>query len=64
MKKIVAEIFQAKLKETTLAISEIKGYGTVNSVFDVACRDESYVIRLNKEEGKGLEFIKEEWCNN
>ncbi|MFK8164367.1 MAG: aminoglycoside phosphotransferase family protein [Lewinella sp.] len=64
MKQRVTKIFKKELNEVPLSVMEIAGYGTVNSVFMVACQSVNYVIRLNEEEGKHLEFIKEEWCIN
>jgi len=64
MKQRVSEIFKKELNEVPLSVMEIAGYGTVNSVFMVACQSVNYAIRLNEEEGKRLEFIKEEWCIN
>lgn len=61
MKDLLLEIFKEELSEEILSFNEIKGYGSVNTIFDVEGKNGNYVIRLNKED-KELEYKKEKWC--
>lgn len=61
MKKIIQEIFQAELSEKTLAITGIKGFGSVNEVFEVKGEKDEYIIRINNV-NKRIEYQKERWC--
>jgi tRNA A-37 threonylcarbamoyl transferase component Bud32 len=61
MKNLIHEIFSREFSEIILSVNEIKGLGSVNSVFEVHGRRGEYIIRLNTEE-KRLEYKKEHWC--
>jgi tRNA A-37 threonylcarbamoyl transferase component Bud32 len=61
MKDLIHEIFSREFSEIILSVNEIKGLGSVNSVFEVHGRKGKYIIRLNTEE-KRLEYKKEHWC--
>ena len=43
-------------------IEEITGLGCVNRVFKVRTEDERYVVRMNDDPNRKLEFEKEKWC--
>ena len=62
MKDIIAEIFEDELNEKVEVVTEITGFGSVNHVFDVTCLGGNYVVRVNDEENRNLEFVKENWC--
>ena len=64
LEKIIAEIIFKELGELPIFISQILDFGSVNHVFDVSCPSNNFIIRLNLEENKRLEFLKEEWCIN
>ncbi len=49
----------SELGEEVFSIKEIVGLGSVNKVFDV---NDNYIIRLNDESQKAIEYKKETWC--
>lgn len=61
MKNLIIDIFRQEFSETVLAVNEIIGLGSVNSVFEVQGTKRAYIIRLNTD-GKRLEYQKEHWC--
>lgn len=64
MKEEIKKIINNTLNEETISISEIVDFGSVNNVFDVICQNNNYIVKLNKDKNKYLEFLKEEWCIN
>lgn len=62
MKIEITEILKEELNESIRIIKTITGFGSVNSVFEVNCFGGDYVIRINEEENRKLEFLKEKWC--
>ncbi len=62
MEKIIKEILHNELNEVARSIEEIEGLGTVNKVFDVKGNDADYIIRLNEDLQKEVEYRKEKWC--
>ena len=62
MKKIIQAILQKELKEEIQSINEIKGLGAVNKIFDIKGISNSYILRLNEEADKNIEYQKEKWC--
>jgi len=44
------------------SVEQIVGYGTVNAVYIIATALKEYVIRLNEEAAKLIEYKKERWC--
>ena len=62
MEKTIRNIFQHTLGETIQSIQEINDLGSVNRVFDIGASKGSYIIRLNDEPFKKLEYQKENWC--
>lgn len=62
MERIIQEILRYELSEEILSIIEIDGLGSVNKVFDIKGIYGDYIIRLNEDIGKNIEYQKEEWC--
>lgn len=62
MKEVVNQILESELNKTVDSISEITGLGSVNKVYDVNCKNKSYVVRINLDRNKEFEFWKEKWC--
>ncbi len=62
MKNNVHEILDSELNLKIDSISEIMDLGSVNSIFDITCKGESYIVRINPDRSKEFEFWKEKWC--
>lgn len=62
MKVIIQQIIQNELNDSVQFIQQITGLGTVNEVFEIQCGNENYIIRLNDEAAKKIEYQKENWC--
>jgi tRNA A-37 threonylcarbamoyl transferase component Bud32 len=62
MEKTIHDIFQENLNEETTSIRKINGYGSVNKVYDIIGKRDKYIIRLNGELNRRLEYPKEKWC--
>lgn len=62
MKEIINQILESELNKAVDSISEIIGLGLVNKVYDVNCKNKSYVVRINPDRNKEFEFWKEKWC--
>ncbi len=62
MKKISNQLFESDFNKKVDSISEIIGLGLVNKVYDVNCKNKSYVFRINPDRNKEFEFWKEKWC--
>lgn len=62
MNGIARKIAIEFLGEKPKSIIEIKEFGSVNKVFDITCRSKCFIIRINEQPSKRLEFLKEEWC--
>jgi len=61
MKRTIQKIV-SDLGEEILSITEIVGLGSVNRIFDVKSENANYIIRLNEESQKQIEYRKEKWC--
>lgn len=61
MKSLIQSILQRERQEEVLEYSTIH-FGSVNEVFEVHGSRQRYILRLNDEEAKRLEFEKEAWC--
>ena len=64
MKKIIQEIFRKELNATIQSYREIEGLGSVNLIFDVRVGNENYILRMNDDHNKQIEYKKETWCLN
>ncbi|MFK7949064.1 MAG: aminoglycoside phosphotransferase family protein [Saprospiraceae bacterium] len=62
MKATIPQIIQTELNDSVEAIQKIVGFGIVNQVFQVKGKKRDYVIRLNEEAAKKIEYQKENWC--
>ena len=62
MKKIIQAILRKAVKEEIQSISEITGLGSVNKVFDIKGIYGEYILRLNENADKNIEYQKEKWC--
>ena len=62
MENNVRKILESELNLKIDSISEIINLGSVNSIFDVTCHGESYIVRINPDSSKEFEFWKEKWC--
>ncbi|MCB0475781.1 MAG: aminoglycoside phosphotransferase family protein, partial [Flavobacteriaceae bacterium] len=62
MHKFIQRVIQKELGESVLSIREINGLGSVNQVFDVEGSTANYIIRLNEDPAKQVEYQKEKWC--
>jgi len=62
MIELIEKICRKELGETPNSIVEIKGFGTVNRVFDVQTRKNNFIFRINDDLGKILEYEKEKYC--
>lgn len=60
----IKNIIHNSLGEEPVSIAKIIDFGSVNNVYDVKCQNNNYIVRLNRDKGKKLEFLKEEWCIN
>lgn len=61
MEQIIREIINREQSEKVLSFREIKGFGTVNTIFDIRAQEGNYILRLNRDD-KRLEYKKEKWC--
>jgi fructosamine-3-kinase len=61
MMSLIREIISQELNEKVQSISEVKGLGSVNTIFEIEGIGGSYIIRLNADE-KRIEYRKEKWC--
>lgn len=59
---MIRQIFEHELAEKLYSIEEIKEFGYVNHVFNVKGNQTDYIIRLNENQNKRLEYQKEKWC--
>ena len=64
MEEIIEYIIWHELEEKIRSVNEIKDYGSVNLVYEVFGKKTEYVIRLNRERSKLIEYRKEFWCIN
>lgn len=55
-------IFSSALNQRYLSSREITGLGSVNRVFELEGELDSYMLRLNQDADKWLEYKKEAWC--
>jgi Ser/Thr protein kinase RdoA (MazF antagonist) len=62
MLQIAKKIAQLDIKEEVLSISEIADLGSVNSVFEIQTHANQYIIRINQNANKQVEYQKEKWC--
>ncbi len=62
MEKLVDEIMKFALNEKVESSIKIQDLGSVNDVYDVKSIKMNYIVRINKEKSKELEFLKEKWC--
>lgn len=62
MEQIIQKIVYTQLGDHINTIQEIEGLGSVNMVFDVEGNYGTYIIRLNAEPQRRLEYKKEQWC--
>ncbi len=62
MKEIVRSIIQNELNSYIESIAEIQGLGSVNRVFEVQCKQENYIVRINEDTHNKWEYAKEKWC--
>jgi fructosamine-3-kinase len=61
MKELIQEIIDQELDDEIQSVKEIKGLGSVNTVYDIKGQNGNYIIRLNSTE-KRIEYKKEKWC--
>lgn len=61
METLVKAIMEEELNEEVQRIGEIKGLGTVNTIFEIKGKKGDYILRLNKDD-KRIEYSKEKWC--
>lgn len=59
---IARKVIEKRLEDDILSINRIEGMGSVNEVFEVVGQEAEYVVRLNNDPMKKLEYQKEEWC--
>jgi aminoglycoside phosphotransferase (APT) family kinase protein len=62
MEKIVKDILAFTLNKKADTVLKIQDLGSVNDVYDVRCNEFNYIVRINQEINKEVEFIKEKWC--
>jgi len=62
MQKTIQTILRNELKEDIQSIKEIVGLGSVNKIFDIKGNGGEYILRLNEEADKKIEYQKEKWC--
>lgn len=62
MENLAAEIVRQELSLIDFSLEEIVGLGKVNKVYIVASQDGNFILRLNNEAHKTLEYRKEQWC--
>ncbi len=62
MKDQVDYIIKKILQKDIHSIREIKDFGSVNIIFELEGDHQNYIIRLNEEGHKLLEYQKENWC--
>jgi len=62
VEKIIQEIIQSELGDTPRLTVQIEGLGTVNMVYDINGANGNYIIRLNDDPAKKIEYRKEKWC--
>ena len=58
MKNIVIDIICKKIGTTPFTLYEIIGLGVVNRVFSVKIKNKEYIIRVNEDKGKVIEYKK------
>lgn len=62
MKDQVTHIIKNVLQKNIHSIREINDFGSVNTIFELEGNHQDYIIRLNKDAHKFLEYKKEKWC--
>lgn len=62
MEQIVQNILHQELDADLINIQEINGLGIVNRIFDIQSNRGDYILRLNEESDKLIEYKKEHWC--
>ena len=62
MELTIEKILSKTIHQNPISISPIKNLGSVNQVFDVKTSSGNYIFRLNDEESKRIEFLKEKYC--
>lgn len=62
MENLATDIVRQELRLIDFELNEIVGLGKVNKVFIVTSQDGDFILRLNNEAHKTLEFRKEKWC--
>ncbi|MEM7372996.1 MAG: aminoglycoside phosphotransferase family protein [Bacteroidota bacterium] len=62
MEQIIRSILHQALGADIHTIQEIIGLGIVNQVFDIQSSRGDYILRLNEESNKLIEYKKERWC--
>ncbi|HMQ90420.1 MAG TPA: aminoglycoside phosphotransferase family protein [Flavilitoribacter sp.] len=60
--EIIHAIAQREIGELRPGIGEITGLGCVNRVFKIETELKRYVLRMNDDPNRALEFGKEKWC--
>lgn len=58
----IERIMRHALQDACSNIYEITEFGSVSRVFSVECNGQEFVIKLNTDSEKFVEFQKEEWC--
>ena len=64
MEEKIRYIIHKELREEIDSIQEIIGLGQVNRVYEIKGKRKDYIIRLNEDLGKEIEYEKEKWCLN
>lgn len=59
MKEIIHSIIQNEFNCSIKSINEIQGLGSVNRVFEVQCKQQSYIVRINEDTHNKREYTKE-----
>lgn len=64
MEQFIHDIFASALQEQVSTITELVGLGSVNRIFNVQGKQAAYIIRINDDPAKQVEYLKEHWCLN
>lgn len=62
MQALIAHIFLQELQAQITSIEPIIGHGSVNQVYAAQTNGGDFIIRLNTDPDKKIEFQKEKWC--
>ena len=62
MEKGIEDIVKFVFNQKVESILKIQDLGAVNEVYELKCKNIDYILRVNQDSNKDVEFLKEKWC--